>query len=247
MLRLLAGEGYRLLHKKSMYVYFLALGLGYFMLAFIRSGGFDENSLIKEALNFFMFLPPLVGGYLFAAIYTDDLASRNLITLVGFGIGKTKIVLAKLLLSVILCVLIFALVVLYLFGVFALLGWVASFSTMMRFVVVAVKYLLMSVAYCSLGAVVVYGFQRTTFAMVTYILLAFSIVSGFITVLANNLMGEQVALLFSDRLMPGLTDRIMAGMLGSIGLFGPLMEYGLYLLITVLITVIVFNKKEMEF
>jgi len=38
MFKLICGEIFRLLHKKSLYIYFGALAAGYFIIAFIRSG-----------------------------------------------------------------------------------------------------------------------------------------------------------------------------------------------------------------
>ena len=87
MLNYMRGELYRLLHKKSLYLFFGALALGYTLVAFVRSGGLGEDSLLGDAANFFGYLPALAGGFLFAAVYTDDLSAKSLATLVGFGIG----------------------------------------------------------------------------------------------------------------------------------------------------------------
>jgi len=77
MLRLINGEIYRLLHKKSMYIYFCSLAAGYFLIAFIRSGGLNAQSIVNDAFNFFNFLPAIAGGFLFSTIYTDDLTRKT--------------------------------------------------------------------------------------------------------------------------------------------------------------------------
>jgi hypothetical protein len=247
MCKLINGEIYRLLHKKSMYIYFGSLAVGYFIIAFIRSGGFDENSIVNDAFNFFLFLPPIAGGYLFAAIYTDDLSARNLITLVGFGMGKAKITVAKLIIAALFGTVIFAAAPLVLYAVHAALGWPATAGAMTTIFMVSCKYLLTTLAYCALAGIAVYGLQRATFAMVLYILLSFNVVGGLLTVLFTNMAGQAFAPILTDRLMSGITDRIMAGMMGAIPLTLPVVEYTVYVAIAASLSVIAFRKKEMEF
>jgi len=246
MLKLIRGEMYRLLHKRSMYIYFGALVVGYFLLAYIRSGGFNEESIIKDAFNFFNFLPALAGGFLFSAIYTDDLGSRNLITLVGYGIAKTKIVIVKLIVTTLFGAAVFGLSPLVLYCVHAALGWAATANTMAMVYAVSLKYLLMTLAFAALSGIVVYGLQRTTFAMVSYILLAFNVVSGLITVLVSNMLGD-VATVVLNRLVSGITDRILAGIMIGSSLIGPVIEYIIYVAIAATLSVLAFRKKEMEF
>jgi ABC-type transport system involved in multi-copper enzyme maturation permease subunit len=247
MTNLIHGEIYRLLHKKSMYIYFGALVLAYFAVAFIRSSGFDAHSLISEASNLFFFLPSLVGGYLFAAIYTDDLSAKSLSTLVGFGIGKTKIVLAKLVVMALASLVAFAAAPLVLYLVLAILGWVASAGDVASVFLLATKYLLMTLAYAALCAIAVYGLQRTTFAMVLYVLLSFNVIGGLLTMLFTNLAGPKLAPLLIDRLIPGITDRILEGLSGITHVAFPAIEYVIFMIAAVALSILAFRWKEMEF
>ena len=247
MLKLINGEIYRLLHKKRMYIYFCLLAVGYFLIAFIRSGGFNEQSIIGDAANFFSFLPALAGGYLFSAIYTDDLTAKNLITLVGFGTNKAKIILVKFILSALFGAVVYALAPLLLYVSHAAFGWTAAASTMATVYAVSFKYFLVTLGYSALSGIAVYGLQRTTFAMVLYILLAFNIIGSLVTVLLVNMIGIDFATIITNRLMSGLTDRILAGLVGSGSLTMPIIEYIIYVAIVATISVIAFNKKEMEF
>ena len=130
MLKLLRGELYRLIHKKSLYLYFGALAIGYFIISFVRSGEFGAESILSDAGNFLSMLPAFAGGFLFAAIYTDDLNSKNLTALVGFGISKAKIVTVKLILMALLGAVIFGAAPLWLFATHAVLGWTATAGTL---------------------------------------------------------------------------------------------------------------------
>jgi len=242
MLRYIRGEIYRIIHKKSMYIFFAAVAVGYFLITYIRSGGFTAESIVDEAISLFNFLPVLAGGFLFAAIYTDDLNSKNLISLVGFGLSKTKIVIAKLILIALFSAVVFGFIPVFHCAVFRLLGWTATAGIWTTVYAVSLKFFLMTVAFSVLSGIVVYGLQRTTFAIVTYILLAFNIVSGLI---ATGLRTFAPSL--TEHLMSGISDRIMAGVVGGGPLTLPVIEYVVYVVIAAAISVAVFYKKEMEF
>jgi len=247
MLKLLRGEIYRLLHKKSMYIYFGALAVAYVLISYIRSGEFGEGYIVVDAGNYFEFLPALVGGFLFAAIYTDDLSSKSLITLVGFGLGKVKIVLAKFILMALFGTVVFGLIPLLLFAVHAVFGWVASVDSMMMVYALALKALLVSLAFAALSGIVAYGLQRTTFAMVLYILLTFNIVSGLIATVLNLEFISSFLPNLSDHLMSGISRRMLVGMIGDGSLMLPAVEYIIYVIFAIALSVLAFRKKEMEF
>jgi ABC-type transport system involved in multi-copper enzyme maturation permease subunit len=242
MLKLIQGEIYRVLHKKSMYVYFGVLAIAYILLAFIRSGGFSETAIVKDAITFFSFCPALVGGFLFAAIYSDDLNSKNLITLVGFGIGKTKIVLAKFMLAILFGMVCFGIMPLFHSAVYALFGYTATASQIAMLYAVSLKFLLMTLAYCTLSSIVVYGLQRATFAVVAYILFSFSVISTLLIAVINIL-----GLDFYSHLFSGITDRIMTGLVSGGPLISPVIEYCAFVLMAVAFSALSFSKKEMEF
>jgi len=242
MLKYIRGEIYRLIHKKSMYIFFAALFAGYLFITYVRSGGYNEESIVNEAFNLFNFLPVLAGGFFFAAIYTDDLNSKNLTSLVGFGLSKLIIVIAKFVLISLFGALGFGLVPLVHCGVYAVLGWKATADTWSMIYAVSAKYFLTTVAFSVLSGIVVYGLQRTTFAIVTYVLLAFGVVSG---LLAMGLKTFAPGLI--NYLMSGISDRVFAGMIGGGALIAPVVEYIIYVAIAAVLSALAFYRKEMEF
>jgi len=242
MIKYLGGEIYRLIHKRSIYLYFAALILGHVLIAYIRSGGFYEGSVVNDAISLFNFMPPLAGGFLFAAVYTDDLNSKNLISLVGFGLSKTKIVISKFILMAVLCAIAFALAPLLHCSVYALLGWPAGANEWAIIYAASLKFLLMTVAFAVLSGIAVYGLQRATFAIVLYILLAFGVVSGLLSAAVKPFAPG-----IANYLMPGISDRIMAGVIGGGPLFLPVIEYVVYVAAAAALSALAFNKKEMEF
>lgn len=242
MLKLVRGEIYRLFHKKSMAVYFGALTILYFFLAFIRSGGFSTESVVKDAMTLFNFSSVLAGGFFFSAIYTDDLNSKNLTVLVGYGMSKIQIVLAKLLLSVLFCTVFFGLFPLFHAAIYALLGYAATANQMTLLYAASVKFLLMTLAYMTMSSIVVYASQRTTFAIVTYVLLGFGVIKTIFTI-----AGNVFELNIYNHILSGITDRMIEGIISGNSFVLPLIEYVMYMIIAVVLSAIAFQKKEMEF
>jgi len=241
MLKLLHGEVYRLVRKRSMYIYFAVLFIGYCMLIFVRSGGFDAESVVSDS-SYFSFFTALAGAFLFSAIYTDDLNSKNLITLVGYGLSKTTIVLAKFILAVVFSGVFFALLVGVHCAMYAAFGFAPTGRDVGWVFAFGLKYCLMTVVFMTLSSIVAYGFQRTTFALVAYILFGFSIVTSLIKA-ANSVL----KLNLTDWLASTLTDNITLGILTGDVKITPILGYAAYLIVAVALAAVAFNRKEMEF
>jgi len=242
MFKLIRGELYRVLHKKSLYMYFGILTLGYVLLAIMRSGGFNNNSVVGDASNLFYLTPALVGGFLFSAIYTDDLNSKNLITLIGYGLRKSNIVIVKMILTAFFVTVFFGLLPLFHSAIYIGFGYTVAASQLAAVYALSVKYLLTTLVYIGISSIVVYGSQRPTFSFVSYILLAFGVI-GNLLAMAAHMMNLNI----SDYLISGITDQINVGMLGDGVPLLPIIEYAAYIIISSTLATIIFNKKEMEF
>jgi ABC-type transport system involved in multi-copper enzyme maturation permease subunit len=225
-----------------MYIYFGALAVAYAFLAFMRSGAFTDASVGAQASDLFLYLPALVGGFLFSAIYTDDLHSKNLITLVGFGISKTQIIISKFLLMVCFSGIIYAIFPLFHIGLYGALGSTATGTVTGMIYILALKYFLVTVGFAALTGIVVYGTQRTTFSMVLYILLAFNIVSALLATLINQIKPE-----LTRYMMDGITNNIMIGVMDGQVPILYFVQFFIYVGIAVALSVLAFHKKEMEF
>jgi hypothetical protein len=165
-----------------------------------------------------------------------------LITLVGFGISKTKIVAAKFVLFVLFGSVIFAIAPLYHFTVYAILGQAATAEMMTIVYAALLKFFLTTIAFASLSGIAVYGLQRTTFTIVLYMLLAFNVISGLLKVAFNAFAPS-----LSGHFISSITDRVLAGIKGGGTLALPIIEYILYVTIALVLSVVAFHKKEMEF
>jgi hypothetical protein len=249
MLDYLRAELYRLLHKKSFYIYFAAIALGYAALSFIRSSSLGPGSFTDDAVNFSQWLPLLVGGFLFAAVYTDELGSRSLGAMVGYGLGKTRIICAKTLFMMIAAAVVLAVVPVMMAAVLAAFGAAPQADSLLAAYALMFKSWMVIVAYSAVASVVSFASQRTTFAIVAYLFLSVGIVSGLVGAALDS---EAVV-----AVMPGLSSHMASfiGLRASTALMAgdmagfavPLVEWIVYVGLATFVATVVFKKREMEF
>jgi ABC-type transport system involved in multi-copper enzyme maturation permease subunit len=248
MLNYIKGEIYRVLHKKSMYIYFGIFAVLDFIIVFIGSGNkYTDMSIASHAEKLFTFLPVLVGGYLFAALYTDDLSSKNLTTLVGYGLSKLKVVLSKFLLITLFSTIIFGLIPLLMAAYFAMYGALPSATALGFTYAGALSGLMLTVAFAALSGIVVYGVQRNTFAIVLYILLAFGVVSQLVSLALGLDFIQSILPGVEEHLMINIGRRMQYGLVLGQSVIWVLVEYVIYVAAALALSVLVFNKKELEF
>lgn len=242
MLNLIKADVYRLARKKSICAYAGALTLLYVLLSYIRSSGFREGSVINDAATLLGLLPALAGGMIFSAVYLDELSSKNLSVLVGFGLARQKIVLAKLIVAALCAFLPFGLFPLFHSAVYALMAAPPAADQLQTLYTLSLKYLLLNLAYTAISGIAAFGTQRSTVAIVSYILLALGIAGAVLTAGAAALDMD-----ISPYLPGGLTGRIMLGAAQGGPLLVPAAAYAAWLSAAVFISFIVFDHKEMEF
>jgi len=243
MIELFRGEVYRILHKRSMYKYLAVVLLGVLAITFMRSSGFNADSVVDDAGSLFQFMPALLGGYFFTSIFSDDLTSKNLITLVGYGVSRTKIIITKMLLMLVFTFSTFALLTALHLGVYAALGFGATGPAIGYVLAFALQNLLLTLGFTTIAAIVVYGTQRPTFAAVAYFMLAFNVITMIIRAVSGLLEID-----LSSRLISGTAGDIMMGLLVPGGMsVAPWIEYAAYLALAFGAAIFVFKRREMEF
>ena len=105
---------------------------------------------------------------------------------------------------------------------------------------ISLQYWLLTIAFAALAGIAVYGLQRATFALVAYIVLAFNLVDNLVSVALR-------ADFVRENLLTGVAARIFAGVAADGPLTLPLIELAAYVAIAAALSVLAFNKKEMEF
>jgi len=244
MFNLLRGETYRIFRKISFYIYFGALFAFYLSLTFVRSGGLEADSVVIDFTDITSYFAPFAGGYLFMTFYADDLSSKGLTALVGFGISKAKIILVKFILAVLFCVALLGAILTAHLLIYAALGFPATSENLRMILPFVLSTLMTTFLYILLASIAVYGLQRVTFSAVTYFLLALNIIGGIAAVILDQLGLDRFIEHLPSYTARTVTTTIIKGE-GSIAL--PLIEYLLYVAAFFALSIFAFYKKEMEF
>ncbi|MDR0591260.1 MAG: hypothetical protein LBG75_01725 [Candidatus Nomurabacteria bacterium] len=247
MFNYIRAEVYRVLHKKSLYIYFGCIAVGYTLLTLISAGAANETSVGRDAANLFFLLPAVVGGYLFATLLGDDLSSKNLTTLIGFGMNKAKIVVSKLLLVAGLSAVILGITPLFMAGIYAVIGHSPSTASLEGAYTESFSMWLTLIACTAIASIATYGLQRVTFAMVLYLLLALRVIDQLLSMVFSWNLIRDLAPNLSDYLVTSITSRIQLGATLDGTMLAAIIEYGVVLVVATVLSVIVFNKKESEF
>jgi ABC-type transport system involved in multi-copper enzyme maturation permease subunit len=247
MTKYIRGELYRLLHKKSIYIYFAALAVGYVGTMFLRVASLNEYTIADDMATLSAFLPAILGGFLFSAIYTDDLNSKNLITLVGFGLGKIRIIVSKFILMTAISALIYAIIPLWSYGVLAAFGHMSVYAAFEMSYAIILKMALLTLAYSLVASIVCYGTQRTTFSLVTYLLFSLGIVDAVLGMIFKIRAIHELMPNISDYLIDHVVGRIFLGLTESAALAPSAFTYLAYLAVFIVVSMFAFKRKEMEF
>lgn len=239
----------RVFHKKS----FLAaagiyLGIFLLMMFIYFNPTFTSDAYVAKTKGFLSFFPFIIGLELFLSVYYDDFKSKSMQIAIGCGMPRYKVVLSKFIESVILlasqavCVLAVAL------AVPAVMGISLNNSQAAELVSGVFTEMLRAVGYVSISAVPVFYTQNavsgticTALLSSKAVLISLSMVLGqeFIV----NSFGDLTKYLFTVQLYTAQGAFVQSGVF-KLSLIPTVL---IYILLPVLISVLCFNKKELEF
>jgi ABC-type transport system involved in multi-copper enzyme maturation permease subunit len=127
--------------------------------------------------------------------------------------------------------------------VYAILGIGAQGLALRMVLAIAFQQFLLTVGFALIASVVVYGTQKPTYAVVTYFMLAFNVVTMLVRMLES-----MVHINLGEHLLSGTTSAIMLGMVSpGTNLVAPALEFTAYLVLAIAASIFVFKKREMEF
>lgn len=207
-----------------------------------ESGGLGFLNVFKQILTY---MPVPLGVIELLAIFSDDFKAKSMQIAIGCGLGRNRVIVAKWLQMVI----------------FSLIDWFAVMllSILASFVfgnkipavvlgelsVIVLHSILRNITICAYVGIVVFMLQSITTPMILFILLSTGIVE---TIVKMASMDPSVALLKLDSRTPlGMINYAQTRL--SMGMF-PLFTYiciALYIALGLVITMILFKKRELEF
>ena len=248
MRRLIRADLRRILRKRSVIVFFIIMLIYVFIRVSAMYAVYNVPFVaVKELMDSLLPINLVLGVIIFNGIYSDDFKSMSYVSAIGRGIPRVKVLLAKLMDVFIICLVMYGLIALvmtgYLWKAGCSLNYTLSMAWYSSFIVSVYK----NVGYIALASMFLYITNNIPLSMIVLVLLHIlmplsTAVLGFISFLKP---------LHLNRInYAGLADNAVADfMFGMIvpGIIKLIIGLVLYLGIVILVTRILFDKKELEF
>lgn len=239
----------RVFHKKS----FLAaagiyIGIFLLMMFIYFNPTFTADAYVAKTKSFLSFFPFLIGLSLFLSVYYDDFKSKSMQTAIGYGIPRYKVVLAKFIESAVL----FAVIALCISAIVltapAAMNLSLTSTQTAELVSGVIAETLRALGYISLSAVPVFYTQNAVSGTICAVLLSSKAVLLFSSIVLGqdfivNSLGDLTKYLFTVQLYSAQSAFVQSGTF-SLSLIPTV---AVYILFPVLLSVLCFNKKELEF
>ncbi len=248
MRRLIRADLKRVLKKKSLVIIFIVAMLS--MIIRIMAVADEEQNFfapVYRNLSSFTLFHLALGVVMFNSIYADDFKAMSFATVIGRGISRKKVVIAKLLDITILTVIIYSVMAIILTGICNTYGFEHghALSTVWYgyFVILAYR----TIGYLALASMILY--ITNNIPVSTIVLVILYIAMPYISVVLQ--LNENIKRLHLERInYVGLADSALADFVFgdySVGMIKMLIGLVLYLGAVIITTGIWFDKKELEF
>lgn len=239
----------RIFQKQSFLGAFGAFAGCFAILVFIYfNPSFTAEMYISKMTGFMSFFPLVVGLLTFLSVYADDFKCRSMQIVIGYGMPRGRIILAKLLESAVLLLAASAGMAVLLAGAPLLLGLAPTSQQMASLVLTAAAELLRALGYGAISAVAVFLTQNATGGTILYVLLSSKTVYIIATMLLGqdflrNTVGDPTKYLYTSMLYTCKAELVQGGQ-PYISLMVALL---VYIVLPTVISVVGFRKKELEF
>ncbi len=242
MTKYLKAELYRILKKKSLYILLLVVAVGYAALNYmILPSNATINDFFQPVGMLISLIPMVFGIYIFITVYNDDFNNNIINSSVGFGIKRYKLVIYKLIVSFILTLII----ILVLAGVFFLVGSFYKFTysneIIKNLLLLTLGTIILIMGYISIASILLYTTRKSLYGIISYILLC----TGTINMILSLVLGsKQVVNLIGD-----ITDWMFTPLTNGIinGEYINLIGIAIYFVVSIILSIIMFKKLELEF
>ena len=249
MRRLIRADIRRILKKRSVIILFFLMLLYLCLIVIGSYPAFDQDPLVpvKELMSHTRMPELVLGLVILFGVYADDFRSMTYTCVIGRGLTRSKLVLAKLLDTVILAALMYGIITLVLSVGLKFVG--CSFTPRLgrAFYMTIFITVYKTVGYIALSSMILYITNNIPLTTISLLLLYIAV--PFSALLFS--LNAQVKALHIERLhYAGLADNAFSDFLfGSAGMGIGKLLLGLlvYLGLVLFVTVKLFDKKELEF
>lgn len=239
----------RICHKKS----FLAIvgaymGLFLIMIFIYFNPSFTAAAYVAKTTTFLSFFLLFVGLLVFLSVYYDDFKSKSMQIAIGYGMSRYKVVLSKVMDSILLLfVTVFCIGIIILI-IPAILGLSLSGAQIVELVASIIVEVLRAIGYICISAIPVFYTQNAVNGTIFFVLLSSKTIMILLTMILGqdilvNTVGDLMQYLYTSMLYNTRNMFVQEGTV-SITLFGALT---LYIVLPVILSILSFRKKELEF
>jgi hypothetical protein len=245
------ADAYRLLRSRSFWIMTLLAVVGYIAGVFIISGSGYSASSHASIITMISVVASIFGGLgIYNGVYSQDIKAGAMRVAIGRGTARFRIVLAKLVETVVVAVL-YGVVLYVVFRFVPLIFGVAQNDAISRAVLVTVAQVaLETILFSSLASIVSMARQESVTATVLFVLLAAGVVDGLLGLLlklqvVTNLVGDITGYL-PQTVATTLGSQI-SGVVGTGGSAAVACVYVGYVAVSLLAAGWLFGRKELEF
>lgn len=250
MLNYWKADAFRVVRSFSFWIMTLISPVIYIAGVFMVSGpGYSADTHMSVAMMVGVFAAIFGGIGIYNTVYSQDIKAGALRVAIGRGIGRGRIVVAKLVETVVVAAVV-ALVFYAILRFSPLAFGIADDATLDKAIaVVALQFLLQTIIFSSLASIVSMARQESVTATVFYVLLAAGIVDQIIGLILQVDAVKSVVGNISGYLPQTLANELSAhimGVGGSVAL-SSVVVYVCYILLSLLLSGWILSRKELEF
>lgn len=248
MSNLIKADLYRIFNKKGLYIFSgICSVLFLLMIYMVHYPSFTYLDYLSFIQMLTSFIGLIIGTFVVGLVYNDDLRSKSLQSAIGFGMKRSQIVITKFIVALVVYLIIslgFLALILsapYMFAIPQMPGILKSLLIMFFGEVTR------GIIYMALSSVVVFGTQKPTFNTTVYLLLATGTVVNIAGMILNvgfikNTFGNLGQYLPSNAL-----SIFIAKLTSDVFSTQDFIIVIATIIISLIASIVVFNKKELEF
>ncbi len=246
----LKGDIQRILSKKSFWVAFI--------LAILSNVGIVLFYLYKKKYSSFNFasgnimgvtsiVSMIIGIAVFLAVYADDFKSMTIISIIGRGNSRLKVIIAKFINSVIITGVMFIILALQVVIMAKFMGIEMTHDEALSLCLLIIYEILLTIGYVTMAAIAIYGTGNVAFSVFMVVMLyliiptALSLTSLIPVLKSFNLSRYE----YNGLLTTGFSS-IILGMTAS-GIVTLILSFIIYVGASLAIIYAIFRKKELDF
>lgn len=243
MLNYIKADMKRILKKKNFLVVNIVFLLLFALVNLFTRG--NTNSLEIYTLKVEIFLSVFVfieGMNIFLSVYNDNFKAKSMQVEIGRGVERKNVVISKLIETSIIALIASIVVVVFISAMAFIMGLSPTFAEMKEWFVSIIFASIKIIGYTAMASIFVYHKQNAVNGIIAFVLLASNVASSFASIALSQSFVTNIFGNLSDYLFSSAISSVRS----EINITMTIIVLA-YIVISTLISILIFNKKELEF